>query len=67
MLGMFAGFERAISVARVNAGIARAEVKGTRLGNTIGRPALTTKRLLCGDSGHRDVGDSSGGFGSPDA
>jgi DNA invertase Pin-like site-specific DNA recombinase len=45
MLGVFAEFERAIIVERVNAGIARARASGTKSGRPIGRPALKTKRL----------------------
>jgi DNA invertase Pin-like site-specific DNA recombinase len=45
MLGVFAEFERAIIVERVNAGIARAKVNGTKSGKAIGRPALKTKKL----------------------
>ena len=45
MLGMFAEFERAIIVERVNAGIARAKASGTKSGGPIGRPALRRKRL----------------------
>jgi DNA invertase Pin-like site-specific DNA recombinase len=45
MLGVFAEFERAIIVERVNAGIARAKASGTKSGRPIGRPALKTKRV----------------------
>jgi DNA invertase Pin-like site-specific DNA recombinase len=45
MLGVFAEFERAIIVERVNAGIARAKAEGTKSGKAIGRPALKTKRV----------------------
>ena len=45
MLGVFAEFERAIIVERVNAGIARAKAKGTKSGKAIGRPQLKTKKL----------------------
>jgi DNA invertase Pin-like site-specific DNA recombinase len=45
MVGVFAEFERAIIVERVNAGIARAKASGTKSGRPIGRPALKTKRL----------------------
>jgi DNA invertase Pin-like site-specific DNA recombinase len=38
LLGVFAEFERAIIVERVNSGIAKARVKGTRSGKAIGRP-----------------------------
>jgi DNA invertase Pin-like site-specific DNA recombinase len=45
MLGVFAEFERAIIVERVNAGIARAKANGTKSGRPIGRPALKRKKL----------------------
>jgi DNA invertase Pin-like site-specific DNA recombinase len=45
MLGVFAEFERAIIVERVNAGIARAKAEGTKSGKPIGRPALKNKRM----------------------
>jgi hypothetical protein len=45
MPGVFAEFERAIIVERVNAGIARAKANGTKSGKAIGRPALKPKRL----------------------
>jgi DNA invertase Pin-like site-specific DNA recombinase len=45
MLGVFAEFERAIIVERVNAGIARAKANGTKSGKAIGRPRLKTKKL----------------------
>jgi DNA invertase Pin-like site-specific DNA recombinase len=45
MLGVFAEFERAIIVERVNAGIARAKAAGTKSGKAIGRPPLKTKKL----------------------
>ena len=45
MLGVFAEFERAIIVERVNAGIARAKANGTKSGKAIGRPALKRKKL----------------------
>ena len=40
MLGVFAEFERAMIVERVNAGLARARDKGTRSGRPIGRPRV---------------------------
>jgi DNA invertase Pin-like site-specific DNA recombinase len=40
MLGVFAEFERCIITERVNAGIARARVSGTKSGKPHGRPAL---------------------------
>jgi DNA invertase Pin-like site-specific DNA recombinase len=45
MLGVFAEFERAIIVSRVNAGIARAKANGTKTGKAIGRPTLNTKKV----------------------
>jgi DNA invertase Pin-like site-specific DNA recombinase len=45
MLGVFAEFERAIIVERVNAGIARAKAEGTKSGKAIGRPALKSKKV----------------------
>jgi DNA invertase Pin-like site-specific DNA recombinase len=45
MLGVFAEFERAIIVSRVNAGIARAKANGTKSGKAIGRPTLNTKKV----------------------
>jgi DNA invertase Pin-like site-specific DNA recombinase len=44
MLGVFAEFERAIIQERINAGIARARVKGTKSGKAIGRPKLAPHR-----------------------
>jgi DNA invertase Pin-like site-specific DNA recombinase len=38
LLGVFAEFERAIIVERVNSGIAKAREKGTKSGKPIGRP-----------------------------
>ena len=43
MLGVFAEFERAILVERVNAGLARARARGTKSGRSIGRPAVADK------------------------
>ncbi len=43
MLGVFAEFERAIIVERVNAGLARARAGGTKSGRAIGRPAVADK------------------------
>ena len=40
MLGVFAEFERAMIVERVNAGIRRAKRHGTKSGNPIGRPKV---------------------------
>ena len=45
MCGVFAEFERSIIVERVNAGIARARVKGTKSGKPIGRPAVGRHRI----------------------
>ena len=45
LLGVFAEFERAIIVERVNAGIARARKHGTKSGKAIGRPAAPPKRV----------------------
>ena len=45
MLGVFAEFERAIIVERVNAGIARAKANWTKSGKAIGRLALKRKKL----------------------
>ena len=45
MLGVFAEFERAIIVERVNAGIARARQKGTRTGRAIGRPIAAPDKV----------------------
>jgi len=42
MLGVFAELEREMIVARVNAGLARARQQGTRSGNAIGRPRLSS-------------------------
>jgi DNA invertase Pin-like site-specific DNA recombinase len=44
MLGVFAEFERAVIQARVNAGIARARVSGTRSGKPIGRPTISPEQ-----------------------
>ena len=43
MLGVFAEFERAIIQERINAGIARARVKGTKSGRPIGRARIGAK------------------------
>lgn len=45
MCSVFAEFEREIIRERINAGIARAKVKGTKTGNAIGRPAASPKHL----------------------
>jgi DNA invertase Pin-like site-specific DNA recombinase len=43
MMSVFAQFERAMIVERVNAGIARARAKGTRSGRPFGRPRVDAK------------------------
>ena len=43
MMGVFAEFERSMIVARVNAGMARARVNGTKSGRALGRPRITRK------------------------
>jgi DNA invertase Pin-like site-specific DNA recombinase len=43
MLGVFAEFERAMIVSRVNAGMARAREKGTKSGKAIGRPKVAAE------------------------
>jgi DNA invertase Pin-like site-specific DNA recombinase len=43
MMGVFAEFERSMIVARVNAGMARAKVHGTKSGKAIGRPRIKAK------------------------
>jgi DNA invertase Pin-like site-specific DNA recombinase len=43
MMGVFAEFERAMIVSRVNAGMARAKATGTKSGKAIGRPRVTRK------------------------
>ena len=42
MLGVFAEFERSMIVERVRSGMARAKANGTKSGNPIGRPAVST-------------------------
>jgi DNA invertase Pin-like site-specific DNA recombinase len=44
MLGVFAEFERSLIHERVTAGIARAQVGGTRSGKAFGRPKLSPER-----------------------
>jgi len=44
MMGVFAEFERAIIVERINAGMARAKAQGTTSGKPIGRPKLSAGR-----------------------
>lgn len=49
MAGVFAEFERAIIVERINAGLARARKQGTKSGRPIGRPpvsAATERRIV---------------------
>ena len=49
MMDVFAEFERSMIVARVNAGLARAKVHGTKSGKAIGRPRTSRKALRgCG-------------------
>ena len=43
MMGVFAEFERSMIVARVNAGLARAKIQGTKSGKAIGRPRIKAK------------------------
>jgi DNA invertase Pin-like site-specific DNA recombinase len=43
MCGVFAQFERAMIVERVNAGLARAKAKGTKSGRAIGRPKVAAE------------------------
>ena len=45
MCGVFAEFERAMIVARVKAGIAKAREQGTKSGRPIGRPTVVTPAL----------------------
>ena len=45
MLSVFSVFEREMIVERVNAGLARARLKGTRSGKAIGRPAAKSALL----------------------
>ena len=42
MMGVFAEFERGMIQERVRSGMARAKAKGTKSGNPIGRPAVST-------------------------
>jgi DNA invertase Pin-like site-specific DNA recombinase len=42
MMGVFAEFEREMIRERVTAGLARAKVHGTKSGNAIGRPAVSS-------------------------
>ncbi|MCM2340925.1 recombinase family protein [Rhodoferax sp.] len=43
MMGVFAEFERGMIQERVRSGMARAKAKGTKSGNDIGRPAVSTE------------------------
>jgi len=43
MLGVFAEFERGIIRERVNAGLARAKARGTKLGRRPVKPAIETR------------------------
>lgn len=42
MMGVFAEFERGMIQERVRAGMARAKARGTKSGNAIGRPSVST-------------------------
>jgi DNA invertase Pin-like site-specific DNA recombinase len=42
MMGVFAEFERGMIVERVKSGMARAKKNGTKSGNAIGRPSVST-------------------------
>lgn len=42
MMGVFAEFERGMIQERVRSGMARAKAKGTKSGNAIGRPAVSS-------------------------
>ena len=43
MMGVFAEFERGMIQERVRAGMARARAKGTKSGNAIGRPSVSSE------------------------
>ena len=62
MLGVFAEFERELIVARVNAGMARAKLEGTKSGKAIGRPFVSDAKETCcarrAGQGHRHPEDS---------
>jgi DNA invertase Pin-like site-specific DNA recombinase len=45
MLGVFAEFERSIIQERINAGIARARIVGTKSGKPIGRPKASAAKI----------------------
>jgi DNA invertase Pin-like site-specific DNA recombinase len=67
LLGVFAEFERAMIVERINSGLAKARAHGTKSGKAIGRPR-TPKRIreqirktyLAGGHGMRAVGKKFG-------
>jgi DNA invertase Pin-like site-specific DNA recombinase len=52
MLGVFAEFERGIIRERVNAGLARAKAKGTKLGRRRIRPSIEARILELRAKGH---------------
>jgi DNA invertase Pin-like site-specific DNA recombinase len=52
MLGVFAEFERGIIRERVNAGLARAKAKGTKLGRRRIRPSVEARILELRAEGH---------------
>ena len=52
MLGVFAEFERGIIRERVNAGLARAKAKGTKLGRRRVRPSVEARILELRAEGH---------------
>src|SRR5271156_6163588 len=52
MLGVFAEFERGIIRERVNAGLARAKAKGTKLGRCPVKPAVEKRIRLLRSKGH---------------
>jgi DNA invertase Pin-like site-specific DNA recombinase len=52
MLGVFAEFERGIIRERVNAGVARAKAKGTKLGRRRIRPSVEARILELRAEGH---------------
>ena len=52
MLGVFAEFERGLIRERVNAGLARARAKGTKLGRRPVQPTLRSASSPCGRPGN---------------
>src|SRR5215204_7244315 len=52
MLGVFAEFERGIIRERVNAGLARARAKGTKLGRRRVKPSVEARIVELRDRGH---------------